>query len=64
MINRATKRLLGVLLSAALAMASVAVSAAALNFGAKIVFESQSFQITHRTGIRGVEYMLKQRPYI
>jgi lysophospholipase L1-like esterase len=53
-----------VLLSAALAMASVAVSAAALNFGAKIVFESQSFQITHRNGIRVVEYMLKQRPDI
>jgi lysophospholipase L1-like esterase len=52
---------LATLLSIALAMVTVALSVVAINFGAKIVFQSQDFQSTHRNGIRVVEYALKQR---
>src|SRR5689334_5818412 len=51
-------------LTGALLIFSVAVCVFFINVGAKLVFQSDDFQLTHQNGIRVVEYVLKQRPDI
>lgn len=51
-------------LTGALLIFSVVVGAFVVNFSAKLVFQSDDFQLTHQNGIRVVEYVLKQRPDI
>lgn len=48
-------------LTAGLLAAAAAISAATMNLGARIVFESDDFQRKHKNGIRVVEYAINQR---
>jgi lysophospholipase L1-like esterase len=49
------------LLTGALLVLSIVFCAFVVNVGARAVFQSNDFQLTHQNGIRVVEYVMKQR---
>ena len=53
-----------VIASSMLATLSVVFTVLVVNFGSKLIYESADFQLTHRNGIRVVDYVMKQRPDI
>jgi lysophospholipase L1-like esterase len=58
------KRAASWLASLIVTLFSIVLSVVIVNYGAKLIYNSEDFQQTHRNGVRVVDYVLKLRPDI